>query len=230
MNTIKKFKKYSNLKNILIKRKEEVFLINKILKINKKSLENKKNKNNFTIKVLFLFLILLFCFFKFSLNFTIFYFSLTPYLFLVFFGFFFDSFEDKESDDFIVENINHYKVKNKEELILEFDKILSKYEEEKKEYNLIKEQFSKEEINQLDHNKELNYKEVSYIKELATINKVKLLTSGSVFKNNENIKQKRKIESCIEEIKGEHLENEKLIELQELLNEYNEIEHKIENE
>lgn len=230
MNTIKKFKKYSNLKNILTKRKEEVFLINKILKIHKKSLENKKNKNSFTIKVLFLFLILLFCFFKFSLNFTIFYFSLTPCLFLVFFGFFFESFEDKENDEFIVENINHYKVKNKEELILEFYKILSKYEEEKKEYNLIKEQFSKEEINQLDHNKELNYKEVSYIKELATMNKVKLLTSGSVFKNNENIKQKRKIESCIEEIKGEHLENEKLIELQELLNEYNKIEHKIENE
>ncbi len=230
MNTIKKFKKYSNLKNILIKRKEEVFLINKILKIHKKSLENKKNKNNFTIKVLFLFLILLFCFFKFSLNFTIFYFSLTPCLFLVFFGFFFESFEDKENDEFIVENINHYKVKNKEELILEFYKILSKYEEEKKEYNLIKEQFSKEEINQLDHNKELNYKEVSYIKELATINKVKLLTSGYVFKNNENIKQKRKIESYIDEIKGEPLENEKLIELQELLNEYNKIEHKIENE
>ena len=152
------------------------------------------------------------------------------FLFLLFFGVLCESLDDEYDEDFILEKINHYKVKDKEGLILEFDKILSKYEEEKKEYNLIKEQFSKEEINQLDHNKELNYKEVSYIKELAAMNKVKLLTSGSVFKNNENIKQKRKIETCIEEIKGEHFENEKLIELQELLNDYNKIEHKIENE
>ena len=46
MNTIKKFKKYSNLKNILIKRKEEVLLINKILKNHEKSKENKKIKKN----------------------------------------------------------------------------------------------------------------------------------------------------------------------------------------
>lgn len=230
MNTIKKFKKYSNLKNTLTKRKEEIALINKTLEYYKKNTANKKDKKQFTIRVLFLFCFLIFCSFKLSLNFTMFYFLLAPFLFLAFFGFLCDSLDDKKNVDFIVENINHYKVKNKEELILEFKKILSKYEEEKKEYNLIKEQFSKEEINQLDHNKELNSKEIFYIKELATINKVKLLTSGSVFKNDENIKQKRKIESYINNVKGENLGDEKIIELQELLNEYNKIEHKIENE